>query len=192
MSFYHFQWLESIFFQSINSPCVFLPVPPAGHGGSLNFTASSSSYCTLPPGGTLTLGAAHKLVHRAVEVLPDTALRGWITLFRLWRRVWSEEEVTSLGCVEGEMVMWWREDWDLDSCTPLSEPSLTCGESHREHLRFNRGDMQVSNTLSVWLAEWSFYEVNLLFAIFWSDGSSTKLEAAKEIVQQWVKNRKDC
>lgn len=100
---------------------------PAGHGESLN----SSSSTSLAPGGTLTLGADHRLVHGAVEVLPDTALPGWISLFRLWRREWREEEVTSLGCVEGEMVTWWWQDWDLESCTPLSEPGLTCGERER-------------------------------------------------------------
>lgn len=173
----------------------FSPHLSAGHGDSLNFT-SSSSCCTLAPGGTLTLGADHKLVHGAVEVLPDTALPGWIALFRLWRREWSEEEVNSLGCVEGEMVTWWWEDWDLESCTSLPEPSLTCGKSHRERLWFNIRDMlwgvQVSNILCVWPAEWSFYEVNLLFAIFWSDGSKMELHAATAIAQRWVKKINDC
>lgn len=112
---------------------------PAGYGDGLNLT--SSFCCLLAPGGTLTLGAAHKLAHGAVEVLPDTTLPGWITLFRLWRREWSEEEVTSLVCVEGEMVTWWWQDWDIERCTLLPEPSFTCGESPKESLRFHSGDM---------------------------------------------------
>ncbi|XP_075878436.1 uncharacterized protein LOC142885648 [Nelusetta ayraudi] len=133
---------------------------PAGGVGGLDFTSSSSFCRKLAPGGTLTLGTAHKLVDGDVAMLPYMSLPGKIALFRLWRREWSEEEVTSLGCVEGEMVTWWWEDWETRDCAPLPEDNLTC--------------------------EWSFYEVNLLFAIFWSDGSHTELHAAKQIAQEWL------
>lgn len=114
---------------------------PAGRVGGLDFTSSSSFCRKLAPGGTLTLGAGHKLVDGDVEMLPYMSLPGKIALFRLWRREWSEEEVTSLGCVEGEMVTWWWEDWETRDCAPLPEDNLTCGESRRERLRFHSGDM---------------------------------------------------
>lgn len=112
-----------------------------------------------------------------------------MALFRLWQREWSQEEVSSQGCVEGELVTWWWEDWDTWFCPPLTEPSLSCGETHGKRPGGTRpGHVHRFETHCVSVsAEWSSYEVQLLFSIFWSDGSHTELHAATEIAQRWVK-----
>lgn len=90
--------------------------------------STSSSCCKLAPSGTLTLGAAHKLVDGNLEVLAFTGLPGQISLFRLWGREWSKEEVTSLKCIEGDLVTWRSDDWDTQACAPVHDSSLRCGE----------------------------------------------------------------
>lgn len=90
--------------------------------------STPSSCCKLAPNGTLTLGAAHKLVDGNMEVLPFTGLPGQISLFRLWGREWSKEEVTSLKCIEGDLVMWKSDNWDTQACAPVHDSSLRCGE----------------------------------------------------------------
>lgn len=93
-----------------------------------DFTSSSSSCCKLAPNGTLTLGAAHKLVNGNIQILPKTGLSGRISLFRLWGRERSEQDVTSLNCAEGDLVTWERDAWDTRTCAPLTDSTLRCGE----------------------------------------------------------------
>lgn len=99
---------------------------PAHHADTAPCTPTSS--CKLAPNGTLTLGAAHQLVHGNVQIIPIMGLLGKLSLFRLWRREWSKQEVTSLNCIEGDLVKWWRNDWDTQICAPLPDSSLRCGE----------------------------------------------------------------
>lgn len=88
----------------------------------------STTCCKPAPNGTLTLGAAHSLVNGNIHVISATALWGKLSLFRLWGRERSRQEVTSLTCTEGELVKWERDNWDTQTCAPLPDSSLRCGE----------------------------------------------------------------
>lgn len=95
------------------------------------------SCCKLAPNGTLTLGAAHQLVNGNIQIIPFTGLLGKLSLFRLWRRERSKQEVTSLKCIEGDLVTWWSDDWDTQICAPLRDLSLHCGEQIENVLQIN-------------------------------------------------------
>lgn len=95
------------------------------------------SCCKLAPNGTLTLGAAHQLVNGNIQIIPFTALLGKLSLFRLWRRERSKQEVTSLKCTEGDLVTWWSDDWDTQICAPRRDLSLHCGEQIENVIQIN-------------------------------------------------------
>lgn len=96
---------------------------------SLNTPASPSSPgCKLAPNGTLTLGAMHHLVDGSIQIDPVSSMLGKLALFRLWGRERSKEEVRSLKCTEGALVMWWTGHWDAGACPAASDPTLRCGE----------------------------------------------------------------
>ncbi|XP_076607137.1 adhesion G-protein coupled receptor G4-like [Chaetodon auriga] len=116
--------------------------------------------CKLAPSGTLTLGAAHRLVNGSIQIIPFTGLLGKVSQFRIWGRERSKEEVTSLRCTEGDLVTWGRDDWDAQICGPLPDSSLYC--------------------------EWSIYEVRLMFAIIRFDGNNTELRTARDIAHRWL------
>ncbi|KAF3705649.1 Adhesion G-protein coupled receptor G4 [Channa argus] len=86
-----------------------------------------SSSCKLAPDGTLTLGATHTLKNGKILVIPFTSMPGKLSLFRLWGRERSTQEVTSLNCSEGDLVNWETDNWDTQICAPLPDPSLKCG-----------------------------------------------------------------
>ncbi|XP_068187856.1 uncharacterized protein [Antennarius striatus] len=122
----------------------------------------SSSPCSkLAPNGTLTLGAEHFLVNGIILINPFTLLPGKLSLFRLWGRERSEQQVTSLRCTEGELIRWQRGDWNTKSCAPLPDPSLHC--------------------------EWSTYRVNLMFDIFCYDGNKTEPYTVRDIAHRWLR-----
>lgn len=122
---HHRRWVQHHTTQSdqLNDKSTSLPAR------SLNTTPSSStSCCKLAPNGTLTLGAAHQLVDGNIQIDPFSSMLGKLSLFRLWGRERSKEEVTSLKCTEGDVVMWWTGHWDAGACPPASDPTLRCGE----------------------------------------------------------------
>lgn len=82
----------------------------------------------LAPNGTLTLGATHRLVDGNIQIYPISSMMGKLSLFRLWGRERSKEEVMSLKCTEGDLVMWWTGHWDAGACPATSDPTLRCGE----------------------------------------------------------------
>ncbi|KAA8586749.1 hypothetical protein FQN60_000585, partial [Etheostoma spectabile] len=89
-------------------------------------TPISSSCCKLAPNGTLTLGATHRLVNGDIEIIPFSNPVGKLSLFRLWGRERSIQEVTSLKCTEGNLVKWDRDNWDTQICAPLPDSNLKC------------------------------------------------------------------
>lgn len=92
-------------------------------------TPSISSSCRkLAPNGTLTLGATHRLVNGDIEIIPFPNPVVKLSLFRLWGRERSKQEVTSLKCTEGDLVKWDRNNWDTQICAPLPDSNLKCGE----------------------------------------------------------------
>ncbi|XP_070700179.1 adhesion G-protein coupled receptor G4-like [Pempheris klunzingeri] len=119
------------------------------------------SCCKLAPNGTLTLGAAHLLVNGNIQLIPFTGLLGKVSVFRLWGRERSKEEVTSLKCTEGDLVRWERDNWDAQVCAAVSDSSLKC--------------------------EWSIYKVRLMFAIIRYDGNNTELYTARDVAHHWLR-----
>ncbi|XP_035983368.1 adhesion G-protein coupled receptor G4 isoform X2 [Fundulus heteroclitus] len=84
----------------------------------------------LAQNGTLTLGVSH-VVHPTGGVQPESGndLLGEIGLFRMWGKEWSAEELSSLGCVEGDVVRWDVQQWKYD-CPPLPDNNLHCNWSN--------------------------------------------------------------
>lgn len=108
---------------------IILPFPDSLPARSLNTTPSPpTSCCKLAASGTLTLGATHRLVDGNIQVDPVSSMLGKLSLFRLWGRERSKEEVMSLKCTEGDLVMWWTGHWDAGACPATSDPTLRCGE----------------------------------------------------------------
>ncbi|KAK2828158.1 hypothetical protein Q5P01_019192 [Channa striata] len=91
---------------------------------------------------------------------PFTSMSGKLSLFRLWGRERSKQEVTSLNCTEGDLVAWETGNWDTQICPPLSDPSLKC--------------------------DWSVFEVKLTFAIIRHDGNNTELYKARDKAHRWL------
>ncbi|XP_034406091.1 adhesion G-protein coupled receptor G4 [Cyclopterus lumpus] len=134
-------------------------------GNPVNITADSTpsatpSSCKLAPNGTLTLGTLYRLGNGNNNI-PHTPAVGKLSLFRLWGRERSKQEVTSLNCTEGDLVKWERNYWDSQTCAPIPDPSLQC--------------------------EWSVYEVTLMFDIIRSDGNDTEPYTARDIAQKWLR-----
>lgn len=96
---------------------------------SVNATSPpSTSSCKLAPNGTLTLGAKHELLDGNVQIEEASVMLGKVSLFRLWERERSKQEVTSLECTEGDLVTWWKGDWDAGACPSKWDTRLRCGE----------------------------------------------------------------
>lgn len=91
-------------------------------------SAPSTTSCKLAPNGTLTLGAKHQLLDGNIQIDPVSGMLGKLSLFRLWKRERSKQEVTSLECTEGDLVMWWTGNWDAGACPSNWDPRLRCGE----------------------------------------------------------------
>ncbi|PWA18670.1 hypothetical protein CCH79_00005668, partial [Gambusia affinis] len=84
----------------------------------------------LAQNGTLTLGVSHSVLPNG-ELKPESgnSLLGEIGLFRMWGKEWSTEEVSSLGCADGDVVSWDLRQWKND-CPPVPDNNLTCGWSN--------------------------------------------------------------
>lgn len=82
----------------------------------------------LAQNGTLTLGVSHSVLPNG-ELKPESgnSLLGEIGLFRMWGKEWSAEEVSSLGCADGDVVSWDLRQWKND-CPPVPDNNLTCGK----------------------------------------------------------------
>ncbi|XP_028277226.1 adhesion G-protein coupled receptor G4 isoform X2 [Parambassis ranga] len=115
----------------------------------------------LAPGGSLTLGASHTLVNGNIQIIPIASMQGKLSLFRIWVRERSRQQVTLLSCTEGDLVKWERNNWDTQTCAPLKDSSLQC--------------------------EWSIYKVILVFAIIRHDGNNTEVDKAKDIARNWLR-----
>ncbi|XP_019719701.1 adhesion G-protein coupled receptor G2 isoform X2 [Hippocampus comes] len=125
-----------------------------------NVTSSSiSTSCyELAPNGTLTLGSAYSMVNSAMRSLPSASFL--VSLFRLWGRQRSSQEVNTLSCTEGDLVHWSGEQWDKGLCAPICDDTLTC--------------------------EWSDYKVSFKFTVSRYDGDSTDPYLARDIAARWV------
>ncbi|XP_054907233.1 adhesion G-protein coupled receptor G4 [Poeciliopsis prolifica] len=104
------------------------------NGSLINMTAAhtnippvaASLCCQLAPNGSLTLGVGHTINNGNIEIIQNSGMLGKISLFRMWGRERSKEEVTSLSCTEGDLVKWVRDNWDTVNCDPICDTSLKC------------------------------------------------------------------
>uniref|UniRef100_A0A3P9P1X6 Pentaxin n=1 Tax=Poecilia reticulata TaxID=8081 RepID=A0A3P9P1X6_POERE len=80
------------------------------------FFYSDDAHQQLAQNGTLTLGVSHSVLPNG-ELKPESGnnLLGEIGLFRMWGKEWSAEEVSSLGCADGDVVSWDLRQWKYDS-----------------------------------------------------------------------------
>ncbi|KAE8285729.1 Adhesion G-protein coupled receptor G4 [Larimichthys crocea] len=80
----------------------------------------------LTPNGTLTLGVSHYVKPNGV-VEPETGnnLLGEISLFRMWAREWSAEELRWHRCADGDVVSWDTKQWK-HSCPSEADNNLHC------------------------------------------------------------------
>ncbi|XP_032431599.1 adhesion G-protein coupled receptor G4 [Xiphophorus hellerii] len=117
--------------------------------------------CQLAPNGSLTLGVGHTINNGNIEIIKYSGMVGKMSLFRMWGRERSKEEVTSLSCTEGDLVKWVRDNWDTKNYDPIHDTSLQC--------------------------EWSFYEVNLQFVIMRTDKNTTEHYIARDIAHRWLR-----
>ncbi|PWA22771.1 hypothetical protein CCH79_00002423, partial [Gambusia affinis] len=139
------------------------------NGNLINMTAAhtnippvtASLCCQLASNGSLTLGVGHTINNGNIEIIKYGSMLGKISLFRMWGRERSKEEVTSLSCTEGDLVKWVRNNWDTVNCDPIRDTSLQC--------------------------EWSFYEVNLQFVIKRNDKNTTEHYIARDIAHRWLR-----
>uniref|UniRef100_A0A096LZM4 Adhesion G protein-coupled receptor G4b n=1 Tax=Poecilia formosa TaxID=48698 RepID=A0A096LZM4_POEFO len=92
------------------------------------FFYSDDAHQQLAENGTLTLGVSHS-VHPNGELKPESGnnLLGEIGLFRMWGKEFSAEEVSNLGCADGDVVSWDLRQWKYD-CPPVPDSNLTCGK----------------------------------------------------------------
>ncbi|XP_027863851.1 adhesion G-protein coupled receptor G4 isoform X2 [Xiphophorus couchianus] len=91
---------------------------------------SDDAHQQLAPNGTLTLGVSHSVLpNGALKPESGNNLLGEIGLFRMWGKEWSAEEVSSLGCADGDVVSWDLQQWKND-CPPVPDNNLTCGWSN--------------------------------------------------------------
>ncbi|XP_047463227.1 adhesion G-protein coupled receptor G4 [Mugil cephalus] len=123
----------------------------------------SPSSCNLSANGSLTLGIGHGLVNGNIQIIPFTVLFGKMSLFRMWAKERSEQELASLSCTEGDLVKWEEDYWDTRLCTPFPDPTLQC--------------------------KWSFYDVTLMFVILRLDKNETELHTARDVAHQWLREK---
>lgn len=108
------------------------PINTLKHGtvfSLLAFANTPSSYTScskLQPHGTLTLGA--NILKNKFQMTPFTSPMGKLSLFRMWERERSTQQVTSLTCTEGDLVKWEADNWDTQICAPIPDSNLQCGE----------------------------------------------------------------
>nr|XP_046178718.1 adhesion G-protein coupled receptor G4-like [Oncorhynchus gorbuscha] len=79
--------------------------------------------------GTLTLGVSHNIVDGVMEFEDGKNFLGDISLFRMWGREQTAEEVRAHSCADGNVVSWDTRDWDYQSCLPEDDTSLQCAWS---------------------------------------------------------------
>ncbi|XP_019904197.1 adhesion G-protein coupled receptor G4-like [Esox lucius] len=85
----------------------------------------------LASNGTLTLGVSHYLARGEMLVENGTNLIGRVSLFRMWGQAHTPEQVSGLNCTEGNKVRWDAVDWLTQSCPPVPDSHLHCGEGRR-------------------------------------------------------------
>ncbi len=91
------------------------------------FSVNESQPQELTPGGTLTLGVSHYVQSGEVKAETGTNLIGQISLFRMWAREWTAEELSKQSCADGDVLSWDAQQWSY-KCTLVPDSDLQCGK----------------------------------------------------------------
>ncbi len=95
-------------------------------------TALPSHCCSVAAGGTLTLAVAHNFVKNKISFETGTELKGSLSLFRVWGRVRSAQDISGMACTDGDVLHWEKLIWDkAHNCTPLQDVTQKCSKWHK-------------------------------------------------------------
>ncbi|XP_065112378.1 uncharacterized protein adgrg4b [Paramisgurnus dabryanus] len=124
---------------------------------------ASPNCCRLAANGSLTLGVAHNFVEDKMIIETGTDLKGSLSLFRVWGRTRTAEEISAMACTDGDILHWEARIWNQNqNCDPMQDINLQC--------------------------EWPFYEVHIAFSIHRKDGNATNNYDARDIAHHWLRN----
>lgn len=85
----------------------------------------------LAQNGTLTLGVSHYIdPYGNLKAESGNNLFGEISLFRMWAREQSAEEVRGQSCADGDVVSWDMKEWS-SGCPPVPDNNTYCGKYRR-------------------------------------------------------------
>ncbi|KAL1266599.1 hypothetical protein QQF64_002274 [Cirrhinus molitorella] len=117
--------------------------------------------CSVAGGGTLTLAVAHDFVKNRISIETGTELKGSLSLFRVWGRVRSAEDINGMACTDGDILHWEERIWNKSpDCMPVKDVTQKC--------------------------DWPYYEVKLVLIIMREDGNKTDIYDAREVAHQWL------
>ncbi|XP_056103665.1 adhesion G-protein coupled receptor G4 [Rhinichthys klamathensis goyatoka] len=124
-------------------------------------TALDPDYHSVAAGGTLTLAVAHNFSKGEMNIETGKELKGSLSMFRVWKRERSAEDISGLTCTDGDVLHWEEQIWDnVMDCKPTLDITQQC--------------------------DWRYYEVKLVFIIHREDGNKTSTEDAREVADQWL------
>ncbi len=85
--------------------------------------------CSVAAGGTLTLAVAHNFVNNRISIETGTELKGSLSLFRVWGRVRSAQDISGIACTDGDILHWEKGIWKTDhNCEPIQDVTQKCGK----------------------------------------------------------------
>lgn len=95
-------------------------------------TALHPNCCSVAAGGTLTLAVAHNFVKNKISIETGTELKGSLSLFRVWKRARSAQDISTMACTDGDMLHWEKRIWNkAEDCMPIQDLTQKCGKWHK-------------------------------------------------------------
>lgn len=95
-------------------------------------TALYPDYHSVAAGGTLTLAVAHNFSNGEMNFETGKELKGSLSLFRMWKRERSAEDISGLTCTDGDVLRWEEQIWDnAMHCKPIPDITQQCGKRQK-------------------------------------------------------------
>ncbi|XP_045081554.1 adhesion G-protein coupled receptor G4 [Coregonus clupeaformis] len=110
--------------------------------------------------GTLTLGVSHNIVDGVMEFEDGKNFLGDISLFRMWGREQTAEELRAHSCADGNVVSWDTRDWDYQTCLLEDDFSLQCA--------------------------WSMFKIKMKVIIAQRHPLDKPVNSPEEIIRKWL------
>ncbi|XP_050976413.1 adhesion G-protein coupled receptor G4 [Labeo rohita] len=147
--------------RSMTEPKVYVNGTQVGLKRQTTRLALSPYCCSVAAGGTLTLAVTHNFVKNRISIETGTELKGSLSLFRVWGRVRSAEDISGMACTDGDILHWEERIWNKSpDCKPVEDVTQKC--------------------------DWPYYEVKLVLIILRQDGNKTDIYDAREVAHQWL------